>query len=385
MRRYNLIFGAVCATAALTLCACGTGDNAGAAPPPSYTDVQNILQRLTTTDGAPGVLLEVNDGHGRTVLTSGVANIGTQAPMVGDSRFRIGSMTKMFVSTAVLQLVAEHRVALDAPVEQYLPGVVRGNGNDGQVITVRQLLQHTSGVPDYLASLSQEEILKNTLVHHDPLELVQLALGNPSLFPPGTGWSYSNTNYLLAGMIIEKVTGRPYGMEIGQRIIGPLGLRDTSVPGDESSIPGVHPQGYAKPGDAGPIDLSEFNPSIAGAAGSMVSSAADLNQFLGALMNGRLLNPPELQAMMTTRPTGDSFNDAYGLGFQSTPLPCGGLYWGHDGGILGFETLGATTTDGRTATMMVNLDPGQSAAQDADIRAALATALCASSPSKPKP
>ena len=385
MRRHTYIFGAVCATAALTLCACGTGEDAGSAAPPSYTDVRNILQRLTTADGAPGALLEVREARGRTVLTSGVANVGTHVPMAGESRFRIGSMTKMFVATVVLQLVSEHRVELDAPVEQYLPGMIQGNGNDGHDITVRQLLQHTSGLPDYLDSLSQEQILKDTLVHHDPLELVQLALANPPLFPPGTGWAYSNTNYLLAGMLIEKVTGRPYGEEVDQRIIGPLGLRDTSVPGDQPSIPGVHPQGYAKQGDAGPIDLSEFNPSIAGSAGSMISSAADLNQFLGAIMNGRLLRPPELQEMMTTRPTGDSYNDAYGLGFQSTPLPCGGLYWGHDGGILGFETLGATTADGRTATMMANLDPGQSAAQDADMRAALATALCGSSPTKPKP
>jgi D-alanyl-D-alanine carboxypeptidase len=383
MRRHTYIFGAVCATAALTLCACGTGDHADTAAPPSYSDVRNIMQRLTTADGAPGALLEVSDARGRTVLTSGVANIGTHAPMAGDSRFRIGSMTKMFVATVVLQLVSAHRVELDARVEQYLPGMIRGNGNDGHDITVRQLLQHTSGLPDYLDHLTPEQILKDSLGHHDPLELVQIALAQPRLFVPGTGWAYSNTNYLLAGMLIEKVTGRPYGEAIDQRVIRPLGLHDTSVPGDEPNIPGDHPQGYGKQGNSDPIDLSEFNPSIAGAAGAMISSAADLNQFIGALVNGRLLPPPELQAMMTTRPTGDSSKDAYGLGLQSTPLPCGGLYWGHDGGILGFETLGATTTDGRSATMMANLDPGESEAQDADIRAALATALCASSPSKP--
>ncbi|WP_405161811.1 beta-lactamase family protein [Nocardia sp. NBC_01499] len=340
---------------------------------------------MTTADGAPGALLEVSDAHGRTVLTSGVANIETHAPIAEDSRFRIGSMTKMFVATVVLQLVGEDRVALDAPVEQYLPGLIRGNGNDGHDITVRQLLQHTSGLPDYLDYLNQEQVLNDPLQHHDPLELVQLALANPRLFPPGTGWQYSNTDYLLAGMLIEKITGRPYGEAIDQRIIGPLGLRDTSVPGDEPSIPGDHPQGYVKHGNSGTIDLTEFNASVAGAAGGMISSATDLNQFIDSLVNGRLLNPPELQAMMTTRPTGDSSQDAYGLGLQSTPLPCGGLYWGHDGGIPGFQTIGATTTDGRTATMMTNLYPGENEAQDADIRTTLATALCASSPAKPKP
>lgn len=383
MRRHTQIFGAVCAAAVLTLCACGTEDPVDTAA--RYTDVQNILQRLTTTDGAPGALLEVRDAHDRTVLTSGVANIETRAPMAGNSRFRIGSMTKTFVATVVLQLVSEDRVALDAPVEQYLPGLIRGNGNDGQNITVRQLLQHTSGIPDYLNYLSLEQVLKEPLAHYNSLDLVQIALAHPPLFPPGSDWEYVNTDYLLAGMLIEKVTGRPYGEAVDQRIIGPLGLRDTSVPGDEPSIPGEHPQGYGKQGNASPIDLSEFNPSIAGAAGGMISSAADLNQFLGSLINGHLLRQPELQAMMTTRSTGNSYQDAYGLGLQSTPLPCGGLYWGHDGGIPGFQTMGATTTDGRSATMMVNLYPGESEAQDADIRAALATALCAGGPAKPNP
>ncbi|WP_194819881.1 serine hydrolase [Nocardia sp. XZ_19_385] len=378
MRRHTHVFGAVCATAALTLSACGTGDDADTAAPPSYSDTRNTLQRLTTADGAPGALLEVRDAHGRTVLTSGVADIGTRAPMAGDSRFRIGSMTKTFVATVVLQLVSEQRVALDAPIAQYLPGMIQGNGHDGHAITVRQLLQHTSGLPDYLNYLPLEQVMKDTLTQYDPLELVQLALAQPPLFAPGTGWEYSNTDYLLAGMLIEKATGRPYAEAVEQRIIAPLGLRDTFVPGNEPSIPGVHAQGYGKLGDSAPLDVSEVNPSIAGAAGAMISTAADLNEFFLALVSGRLLSPPEREAMMMTRPLGNSYQDAYGLGLQSTPLPCGGLYWGHDGGILGFQTMGATTTDGRSATVMANLYPGESDAQDADIRTALTTALCAS-------
>lgn len=380
MRRYICILGAICATAALTLSACGTTDHPDTVAPPSYAEVRNILQRLTTADGAPGVLIEVRDAHGRTVLTSGVANLETRAPMAADSRFRIGSMAKMFVATVVLQLVGEHRVALDAPVEQYLPGVLR---NGGQGVTVRQLLQHTGGLPDYLDYLSVEQVLKDPFAHHDPLELVNLALNRPQSFPPGMGWAYSNTDYLLAGLVIEKVTGRPYADAIEQRIIRPLGLRDTFVPGDEPSIPGNHPRGYHRMGGTDPVDISEFNPSVAGAAGGMISSATNLNQFLAALLNGRLLGRPELQAMMTTRPTGNSFDDAYGLGLQSTPLPCGGRYWGHDGGIPGFQTMGVTTTDGRSATVMANLYPGESDAQDADIRAILAAALCADATAKP--
>ncbi|MFI5716427.1 serine hydrolase domain-containing protein [Nocardia sp. NPDC051750] len=370
----------MCAAAALLLCACGTGNRVDTPAPPSYTDVRAILQRLTTTDGAPGALLEVSDAHGRTVLTSGVSNIGTRAPMAGNSRFRIGSLTKTFVATVVLQLVSEHRVALDAPVEQYLPATIRGNGNDGHDITVRQLLQQTSGLPDYLDYLTPDRILQHPLAHHDPLELVRLALAHPRLFAPGTDWDYSSTNYLLAGMVIEKVTGRPYGEAVDQRIIRPLGLHDTSVPGDDPTIPGNHPRGYVKPENSAPLDLTEFNPSSAGSAGGMISSAADLNRFLDSLVNGHLLNPPELQEMMTTRPTGNSHNAAYGLGLQSTPLPCGGSAWGHSGDIPGFQTMAATTTDGRSATVMANLDPGGSDAQDADIHTAITTALCAGSP-----
>lgn len=344
--------------------------------------LQEVMHRLTSVDGGPGALIRVRDRRGDAVLTSGVADVTSRAPMRGDDSFRIGSMTKMFVATVVLQLVGEHRVVLDAPVERYLPGVVRGHGNDGRAITVRQLLQHTSGIPDYLDYLSEREVLEDPLAHHDPADLVNLALAHPPTFEPGTGWSYSNTNYLLAGMLIEKVTGHTYGQEIRRRIITPLGLRRTYVPGDASVIPGPHPRGYARPGQDAPLmDLTAINPSVAGASGSMISSGTDLNRFLGALVGGRLLHPAQLREMMRTRPTGSPDGSAYGLGLESDPLPCGGLYWGHDGGILGYQTLGGATVDGRQATDMVNLYPGESDAQDQDTKAAVQTALCEDRPS----
>lgn len=377
------------AAAALTAGVCAPVSSAHADASPTraataatrYADVRQILQRLTTADGAPGALAEVNGAHGRTALTSGVADIATGAPVAGDSRFRIGSMTKMFVATVVLQLVGEHRVALDAPVERYLPGVIRGSGNDGRDITVRELLQHTSGLPDYLDYLSPQDVLDHPLAHYDPRELLDIALGHPPLFTPGTSWSYSNTDYIVAGMLIEKVTGRPYGEEIDRRIIRPLGLHDTSVPGDAPGIPGTHPRGYARPEDSGLTDVTKFNPSVAGASGAMISSGADMDRFLGALLGGRLLPPAELRAMTTTRPTGES-GEAYGLGLQSEPLPCGGRYWGHDGGILGFETISGATADGRQVTVMANLDPGGTDAQNADMQTAVTTALCEGVPDK---
>jgi D-alanyl-D-alanine carboxypeptidase len=316
------------------------------------------------------------------VLTSGVADVRSGAPVHRDSRFRIGSMTKPFVATVVLQLVGERRAVLDAPVEHYLPGVVRGHGNDGRAITVRQLLQHTSGLPDVLDHLSPEEILKDPLAHHDARDLVDIALAHPPTFRPGTGWRYSNTGYLLAGMIIEEVTGRTYGEEIQRRVIGPLGLRETYVPGDEPAIPGPHPRGYARPGEGAPLmDITAINPSVAGASGGMISSGSDLNRFLDALVRGELLRPAEFREMTRTRPTGNPDGRAYGLGLESRPLPCGGLYWGHTGDMFGYETAGGATVDGRQAAVMVNLDPGGSDAQSDDIKAAVGAALCEGRPS----
>ncbi|MFE9413222.1 serine hydrolase domain-containing protein [Streptomyces sp. NPDC006704] len=262
-------------------------------------------------------------------------------------------------------------------MERYLPGVVRGGGNDGRRITVRQLLQHTSGIPDYLDFLKPQDVLDNPLAHYDAHDLVKLALARPRVFDPGAGWQYSNTGYLLAGMLIERVTGHPYGEEIRRRIIEPLALRQTSVPDDASQIRGPHPRGYARPGkDAQLQDITALNPTVAGASGSMISSGADFNRFLDALLGGELLAPVQLQQMMKTRPTGNRDGGAYGLGLESHPLPCGGLAWGHDGGIPGFQTTGAATDDGSQATAMVNLYLGGTDAQNNDMASAAQTALC---------
>ncbi|MWA01524.1 serine hydrolase [Actinomadura sp. LD22] len=355
----------------------GTGVPAHSAAAADRSRLPAILERLTTVDGAPGALLEVRGRNGRTVLTSGVGDVQNRTPVPRDSSFRIGSVTKPFVATVVLQLVGEHHVALDAPVERYLPGVIRGHGNDGRRITVRQLLQHTSGLPDYLDYVTPQDILKDPLAHHDLRAMVDLALTHRRVFKPGRKWKYSNTNYLVAGLLIEAVTRHPYGDEIRRRIIEPLGLDATSAPLDDPTIPGPHPRGYVRPGEGAPLlDVTELNPSVAGPGGGMISSTSDLGRFMGALLDGRLLHPAQLREMMRTRPTGNTDGRAYGLGLESRPLPCGGLYWGHTGDMLGFETVTGATTDGRQATVMVNLDPGGPDAQDTDMEKAVQTALC---------
>ncbi|MEU5993131.1 serine hydrolase domain-containing protein [Spirillospora sp. NPDC047418] len=368
----NSMFGR---TAAVVL---GAALLASAAPAMAadHGGLQPVADRLTGPDGAPGALVQVDDRGRRTVATAGVADVRTGAPVSPRSRFRIGSLTKPFTATVVLQLAGEGRIDLDAPVERYLPGVVRGADNDGREITVRQLLQHTSGLPDVLDYLNPLSILNDPLRHWDARELVDIALPHRREFTPGKGWGYSNTNYLLAGMIIESVTGHPYGQEIRRRVIRPLHLRDTFVPGDASGIPGPNPRGYVRPGSE-LVDITRFNPTVAGAAGGMISSASDLDRFIGALLHGRLLKPAQLREMLHTVPTGRSSGARYGLGLQWLPPTkdrCG--FWGHDGDILGFSVRTGATMDGRRATVMVNLNPGGGPALDAAMKDALPAALC---------
>lgn len=368
--------------AALAL-AVSAASPASAAPQPAagssgHGSVQAVLDRLTSEDGAPGALAEVRDPHSSTVLASGTADLDTGSPMTAGSNFRIGSMTKMYVATVVLQLVGEGSVALDAPVERYLPGVVRGHGNDGRRITVRDLLQHTSRLPDYLTYYTPQDALADRYAHHDRADLLAIALAHQPVKAdtPG-GFSYSNTNYLLLSMLIDKVAGHPYGTVIKQRILRPLGLHSTSVPGDAPAIPGPHPHGYVRQAaDADPMDVTELNPTVADGSGNMVSSTSDMSRFIQALLGGRLLRPAQLAEMMSATPTGQSDGGAYGLGLEQWSLPCGGVFWGHQGDIMGFESMTGATTDGRQATVMVNLDPGGTDAQDSDIETAVTTALC---------
>ncbi|TDD32258.1 class A beta-lactamase-related serine hydrolase [Actinomadura sp. KC06] len=349
-----------------------TMPGASASADDDHRRLRLLIQRIATQDGAPGAMARVEERDGRkTVIRSGVGDLGTGAPIPEDGHWRIGSMTKPFVATVVLQLVGEDEVELDAPVDRYLPGLV------DRRITVRHILQHTSGLPDYLKHLSMPDIIANPLTGHDRRDLLATALKHPPLFKPGKGWSYGNTGYLLAGMLIEKVTGRPYGEEIKRRILEPLELRHTYVPVEESFLPRPHPRGYVRTApDAAPLDRTRLNPSVAPSSGNMVSTASDVNRFFGALLGGRLLDRPELREMMTTRRTGRESGSRYGLGLERVRLPCGGHLWGHAGDFIGFSTRSGVNADGRTVTIMANLKPGNTDAQDDDLAAALTTALC---------
>ncbi len=349
--------------------------------------VQHALDVLTGQDGFPGALVEVRGAHGgRWTGRSGVAELGSRRPVPLRGRFRIGSVTKTFVATVVLQLAAEHRVRLDAPIGRYLPGLVAGNGNDGRTVTVRELLQHTSGLPDYVDDLPLmgEQFVQDRFRHYRPRQLLALALAHPPLFAPGARWSYSNTNYLLAGLLIERVTGHPYGVEIGRRILRPLGLRHTVVPGDSAEIPGPHAHGYLPVDQGGGerlVDITRINPSWSWAAGEMVSTTSDIDRFFAGLLGGRLLPPAQLAEMTRAVPAEQDWDQypgaSYGLGLERLPLSCGGTAWGHGGDIHGFATRAWTTPDGRQVALSLTLArivPTPTILRD--IRSAIDVALC---------
>ncbi len=327
------------------------------------------LAAAVDVHGLSGAAIAVTRPGCRTwTATHGIADQRTGREMFDGGRFRIGSTTKTFTATVVLQLVAERRIALDAPIERYLPGVVP----DGRTITVRDLLQHTSGLPDHVDQLDWDNVESWRYRSHQPRELVAMALAQPK---PAGPWHYSTTNYVLAGMVVERVTGRPVGTEITRRIIAPLRLRDTYWPGESPRIRGTHYRGYW-PGHG---DVTEFSMTAGGAGGALISTVDDENRFFAALLGGRLLPAAQLAEMKRTVPADPERlwpGARYGLGLISSPLPCGGLWWGHGGTFPGYASRGGTTGDGRQAQLVANQVP-DTAEGDRALANAVETALCA--------
>ena len=350
----------------------GAGVRAGApAPSPFQAAIQQIVN-----DGVPGAIGLVRHGGRVTVATSGLADVATQTPMAPGDRVRVGSVTKTFVATVVLQLVAEHRLSLGDTVGHWLPGLVPNGGN----ITLQELLQHTSGIYSYTndPGFLQALFTDPTRVWQ-PTELVRIAVAHPPVFPPGTSFAYSNTDYVLLGMIIQAATGHPVGQQLQARIFHPLGLRDTYYPYANPHLRTPYAHGYllGQPGATGPADGTVMSPSWAGAAGGIVSTAADIARFYTALLSGKLLPAAQLQEMMTTIPTPQG--DDYGLGIQAEQLPCG-TAWGHQGSFHGYFSTPFTTTDGSSqAVILVNADSGTlTQQQQTDIVNALITGICGS-------
>ena len=329
--------------------------------------------------GIPGILLQVQDPRaGTRRYAAGVNDLATGAALKPTARFRIGSITKTFIATVVLQLVGEGRLTLDEPIARRLPGLVA----NGDRVTVRQLLNHTSGLADYVADPElMAGISKNRV--WAPRELVALAERQQQQFAPGTAWGYSNTNYIVAGLLIQAVTGHPLARELDRRIFSPLHLDNTSFPATQSRVPANFAHGYISTEtnptpDGRPLDVTGYNPSHAWAAGAIVSNAADLSHFYRALMTGKVLNPAELRQMKTTvaeDPNDPNSTFRYGLGLQRVNDDCG-VNWGHDGAIFGYQSNAYWNdrTD-RTVVISTTMFPAPAAA-DAPRTDALVLALC---------
>ncbi|MBP2401379.1 serine hydrolase domain-containing protein [Streptomyces syringium] len=368
VRRTRTALAGVLTAAAMTVAALATpaaaDDGRGDGP---HAATRESL-RAQVRAGVPGAVGQARDAGGTWNGSAGVADLRTHRPRLPQDRFRIGSLTKAFVSVVLLQQEAEGRLDLDDTVEHWLPGVVRGNGHDGRRITVRQLLNHSSGIFNHTEDPELRDQLTKTFFRHrfdtrTPRQLTDIAMSHRPYFEPGKGWHYSNTNYVLAGMIVEKAAGRPYADEIVRRLIRPLGLRGTSLPGTSSGMPGPHGRAYGKltfgPKPTDPVhDVTELNPSWGGAAGEMISTPGDLNRFYRALLGGGLLPGAQQRQLLTTVPMGDEIpGGRYGLGVMPATLSCGVDVWFHTGGIHGSGSLAAATPDGRhTAAFNLNGD-----------------------------
>ncbi|MBB5958899.1 D-alanyl-D-alanine carboxypeptidase [Saccharothrix tamanrassetensis] len=316
-------------------------------------EVRRAMDEVVAT-GAAGVVMRVHDRRGEWAGSAGVAELHRPAKPVVDGRFRAGSITKTFVATVVMQLVGEGKVGLDDPVDRHLPRY----GLDRR-ITVRMLLQHTSGLFNYTGDVKPDgttdpgipmwgqDYVDNMFRTYRTDELVRFALTKPARFEPGARHSYSNTNYSLLGLLIEKATGTDYDTQVERRILKPLGLHGTSLPGTRTGIPGPNAHSYMAYQHGGrlkTVDATRMNPSWAGPAGEIISTTRDLDTFVSALLGGKLLRPDLLAEMRKSIPAAAE-GSRIGLGLFQTDFGPNCTGHGHTGGTQSATTYMYSTSD----------------------------------------
>ena len=354
---------AVPATVLACLVAAALAATSAAAKPDSTTGgraagLQEDLDALVAA-GAPGAILLTRNGSHTRIITAGLADVAHQRPMRPGDHFKVASVTKSFTASVVLQLAAQGKLSLGDSVERRLPGLVPNGGK----ITVRQLLNHTSGLFDFELD---RQLLKpyyaGELDHYWSMrQLLKRAVTHKPLFAPGARHSYSNTNYVVLGLIVEAVTGRSIGAELRGQIFRPLQLDLTTYPTTSPAaggtrMPTPYAHGYTVFGEAG-FDITGISASFFPASGGIISTVGDVADFYRALLSGRLLRPDLLKAMKTMVPARDAGANGYGLGLMRWPTACG-PGWGHDGGLPGYWVRSFSTENGRRqAELMINHDP----------------------------
>ncbi|WP_079182297.1 serine hydrolase domain-containing protein [Streptomyces yunnanensis] len=317
-------------------------------PPLDVTALRTAISDLAHPE-ATGAQLRVTGSAGSWYGTAGVADRATGRPVREHDTFRIGSITKVFVATVILQLAAEDRLVLDAPVQRYLPGLLPSAFPS---LSTTQLLNHTSGLPDESGAgvpdlSTPEAIARHRYDRWTPEQLVAQIASGPMKFAPGSKQEYRGINYVLLALLIERLTGRRYGEVIASRILRPLGLRQTSVPGKDVRIHGPHVHGYLRMTDGSLLDITDYDQTAAWGEGEMISTTGDLDRFLTALFSGTLLPRPFLERMCTL-PVGVSMIDGsparYGAGLQTVTMN-GITFWGKTGERYGYGSFMVATRD----------------------------------------
>lgn len=329
----------------------GTAAAAGL-PAPDDAGLQAVLH-TALSQGAPGAMVRVDDNGTVHRLSEGVADRATGRAITTTDRFRVGSVTKSFSAVVLLQLVDEGKLDLDASVNTYLPGLLPDNR-----ITVRQVMSHRSGLYDYTNDMFAQtvpgfESVRNKVFSYQ--DLVTLSLKHAVTNAPGAAYSYSNTNFVVAGMLIEKLTGHSVATEYQNRIFTPLNLTDTFYVHPDTAIPGTHANGYLTPDEAGGalVDSTEQTVSWAQSAGAVISSTQDLDTFFSALMSGQLMSAAQLAQMQQW--TTVNSTQGYGLGLRRRDLSCGISVYGHTGTVQGYYTYAFASKDGkRSVTALAN-------------------------------
>ena len=320
-------------------------------PPPAVsTDLQGIISSGITKAGVPGIQVEISTPQWTWNSAAGNASLSPAIPAQPDMRFVIASVTKTFTSAAILKLVDEGKLSLDDPINRWLPADVAKKIPNSSVITVRQLLDHTSGIADYdeMGIIDTEYVKPDTPVSYQTA--MWQGINESPLYPPGAGYTYSNVNYILLTLIIDKAAGVPYEDYLTRNIFIPTGMNDTFIH-RTNQITGPHMECIDTVDDTSPMkDYSNVYIQFDRGAGDIVSTAADLNRFHQELQNGHLISTKSLALMQEPSPqslvvrpvpgTGGNITSGYGLGYTIKRYPPSEnmTIYGHSGGYPGSST-----------------------------------------------
>jgi D-alanyl-D-alanine carboxypeptidase len=307
------------------------------------------VNQAMTAAAVPGTIVGIWGPDGTYVRAFGVADTATRAPMKADFYSRIGSVTKTFTVTAVLQLADQGKLGLDDPIAEFVDGVPLGDR-----ITLRQLARMQSGLFNYSASPEfQQAMFADPRRAFTPRELLDFAFAQPNQFSPGEGFEYCNTNTVLLGLVVQKVSGQPLHSYIHDHILVPLGMSHTSFP-TTNAFPDPHAQGYTvQTADGKEATASDWNPSWGWAAGAMISTLYDMRIWAPALATGKLLTPQmQTQRLQTVGSPGMPPQDGYGLGIFNL-----GGWIGHNGSLPGYQSVAVYLPQKQTTlVILINTD-----------------------------